>query len=85
MPQPIIDKLPTVDADFVLDILESLFDQEFKGKTVAEVLDSWLDVALDIAEDCLNLDVSKPAVSNFNFLKLIKTCFEVTDVLGSYA
>ena len=62
IPEKIKDKLPKLDADFVLNILETLFDQEFKGKTVAQVLDSWLDVALDVDEDCLNLDVSKPAV-----------------------
>ena len=65
----ITDKLPKgfphLDSDFVLDIIETLFNQPFKGKTVAEVLDDWLDVAVGVNEDCLNLDVSKPAVRLF--------------------
>ena len=62
IPEEIRDKIPVIDGKLVVDVLEALFGQQLLGKTIIQIMEDWLDISLSMSEDCLNLNVAKPAV-----------------------
>ena len=62
IPEEIRDKIPVIDGKLVVNVLEALFGQQLMGKTIIQIMDDWLDISLSMSEDCLNLNVAKPAV-----------------------
>lgn len=64
IPDSLKPLLPDIDTQFVLSILEAVFGQGFSGKSIEEILNDWLDGSIGVDEDCLHLQVAKPAYAN---------------------
>lgn len=64
IPEPWKDALPDINAPFIISILEEVFGQDLKGKTLDKILEDWLDITVQVSEECLNLNVAKPGYAN---------------------
>ena len=62
IPESIRDKVPVIDGTLAVHVLEALFGQPLMGKDIVQIMEDWLDISLSMSEDCLNLNVAKPAV-----------------------
>ena len=64
---PIID-IPETLVDYVIEVLEALFELEgVADMTMDDLMVALLDINLSVSEDCLHLAVSTPKVSKLFF------------------